>query len=91
MPGVLRAKVGGQWVDISLSGPAGPQGPSGGDFRFVQATPSAVWTIEHGLAFDPSVTVIDSSGAQVEGDVVHTGSTVVVTFSAAFSGTAILS
>lgn len=97
MPGVLRAKVGGQWVDISLSGPPGPPGPAGpagsgsANFRYVQSTPAAVWTIVHGLPFDPNVTVVDSSGAQVEGDVVYVGNTVVVTFSAAFSGNAYLS
>jgi hypothetical protein len=95
--GVLRVNVGGTWQDVSVIGPPGPQGPpgpaGGGSASYVhnQATPAAVWTIPHNLGFFPNVTVVDSSGAQVEGDVVFSTNQVQVTFSAAFSGTAYLS
>lgn len=81
-------------------GPAGPagtdgadgaDGTSGGFFRFVQGTPAVQWVIDHGLPYPPNITVVDSGGNQVEGDPVYVGNTVVVTFSAAFAGTAYLS
>ena len=90
MTGVLKAKVGGQWVNISMTGPPGPAG-SGGTYVHNQSTPAAVWTITHGLSYAPNLTVVDSAGEQVEGEVDYAGSTVTVTFSAAFSGKAYLS
>lgn len=78
-------------------GPPGPPGPPGsglGDLSFihVQGTSSAVWVINHPLTFHPNVTVVDSTGRQVEGDVDFTDAdTVTVTFTAAFAGTAYLS
>ena len=62
-----------------------------GDKHFVhsQNTASAVWTITHGLGKYPAVTVIDSAGTEVIGDVNHIDTnTVQITFSAAFSGKA---
>jgi hypothetical protein len=61
-------------------------------FTHVQAVASAFWTINHPLTFQPNVAVVDSSGEQVEGEVIYVDSdTVTVGFSAAFSGTAYLS
>lgn len=79
-------------------GPAGPKGDqgdpgSGGDLNYThsQGAASAVWTINHSLGKYPSVTVIDSAGDEVEGTVTYPStSQVVVTFTAAFSGTAYL-
>ena len=60
-------------------------------FVYPQLTPSAVWVIGHGLGNFPSVTVLDSSGNTVFGDITYTdANTVTLTFSAAFSGTAYL-
>ena len=73
------------------TGSPGPTGPVGGAFMFVQNTPSSVWTIPHNLGYPPAVTVIDTSGAQIEGDAVLTSTIVTLTFSAAFAGTAYLS
>lgn len=54
-------------------------------------TPSSVWTITHNLDKYPSVTIVDSAGSVVMGDITYTSkSTIKVTFSAAFSGTAYL-
>jgi hypothetical protein len=72
-------------------GPSGPQGEPGGFFAYTQPLPAAVWVIAHPLPFPPNVTVVDSAGEQVEGDVAYVGNQVHVTFSAAFSGTAYLS
>ena len=68
-----------------------------GDFDFTgdkhyihnQNTASAVWTVTHGLGKNPAVTVVDSAGTEVVGDVAHINkNTTKITFSAAFSGKA---
>lgn len=60
-------------------------------FEYIPSAAEAVWTINHGLNKYPSVSVIDSSGDDVEGDVSYQGpNRVVITFSAAISGKAFL-
>lgn len=82
-----------------LQGIQGPQGLPGavvvgtGDLSYdhFQAMASEVWVISHGLGKRPSVTVVDSSGAECEGAVVHdTANQITITFSAAFGGHAYL-
>jgi len=52
-----------------------------------QLVPSAVWNISHGLNKHPSVSITDSSGDQVLGDVTyHNDESLTVSFSAPFSG-----
>lgn len=66
---------------------------SAGDanFTWTQAIASDTWTITHPLGKYPSVTVIDSAGTEVEGDVSYPStSQIVVLFSAAFGGFAYL-
>ena len=64
---------------------------SASTFAYIQAMPSAFWTIVHGLGTFPSVTVTDSAGTVVEGDIFFQDSnTVTVTFAAAFAGSAYL-
>ena len=79
-------------------GPPGPQGPpgigesTGAGYAHVQGAVSDTWVITHNLGFYPNVTVIDSGGSEVEGDIVYQGLNVLtLTFSAAFSGVAYLS
>lgn len=61
-------------------------------YAHTQGTASATWTISHNLDFYPNVTVIDSAGTIVEGEIAYTSrNQVVLTFSAAFSGKAYLS
>jgi hypothetical protein len=61
------------------------------NFVFTQATPSASWSINHGLNKFPSVTVVDSAGTQVIGDVYHTDTdNLTITFINQFSGKAFL-
>lgn len=56
-----------------------------------QETASASWTIEHNLDNYPSVTVVDSGGTVVEGDVIYLNRNIIrVEFSAPFSGVAYL-
>ena len=74
------------------TGPTGPAGPAGGEtYTHQQMTSSAVWTITHNLGRFPSVTVIDTAGTVVIGDYEYqSNTTVILTFAAAFSGTAYL-
>ena len=61
-------------------------------YAHTQGTASATWTIVHNLDFFPNVTVVDSGGTIVEGEIAYTNrNQVVLTFSAAFSGKAYLS
>ena len=54
-----------------------------------QASPATEWTITHNLGKFPAVSVVDSSGAEVIGEVEYLSDTQVkVKFSAAFSGKA---
>jgi hypothetical protein len=58
----------------------------------VQSTPAATWNITHSLAFYPNVTVVDSAGDEVIGDIRYvSASLVTASFRGAFSGTAYLS
>lgn len=61
-------------------------------YAHTQGTASATWTINHNLDFYPNITVVDSGGTIVEGEISYTSrNQVVLTFSASFSGKAYLS
>lgn len=79
-------------IEVGIQGPQGPPGVSGNtSFVFDQSSPSATWTIPHNLNRFPSVTIVDSSERECEGDLVYTNAnSLIVTFSAAFSGKAYL-
>ena len=83
-------------VPGSISGPMGPPGPQGppgfvNTFTFPQEAPQATWTITHGLDRFPAVSVVDSTGYTVEGDVFYVSANqVVLNFAGAFSGVAYL-
>ncbi len=56
-----------------------------------QASASTTWSIIHSLGGRPSVTVVDSGGTVVIGEVVYNSDTsITINFSAAFSGFAYL-
>jgi hypothetical protein len=86
--------------DVGAPGPIGPQGPEGpigppgpGDAAYIhsQLAPSATWTIDHNLHKYPSVTVVDSAGTTVEGEVSYPSiDRVVIQFTATFGGSAYL-
>lgn len=70
----------------------GPMGPPGLDLEFDQAAPADTWVIAHGLGYRPNVSIQDSAGTVVLGDVFHdSDDQVTVRFSAPFSGRATLS
>jgi hypothetical protein len=61
-------------------------------YHHTQGIASATWNITHNLGWYPNVTVQDSGGSIVEGEITYTSSnTLTVTFSGAFQGDAYLS
>lgn len=83
--------VDGQDYFISLLG--NTSGGGGGDKNFVynQASPALVWNIVHNLDKFPSVSVVDSAGTTVFGNVQYLNvNELTVTFNGAFSGKAYL-
>jgi hypothetical protein len=77
-------------IVITSPGPQGPSGTSAAIFyTHTQATPSAVWTIDHNLNGHPTAVVLDSAGTMCEGTFTYpTTNQMVITFSSAFSGIA---
>lgn len=69
-----------------------PGSAAGTTYDHLQSIASDVWTINHMLGRIPKVTVIDSSGDEVEGSYSYPSlNQVVLTFSSPFGGTAYLS
>ena len=65
---------------------------SGGDYTHEQMSPAFVWNIQHDLAFFPNVTVIESQGKQIIGDVEYVDqNNLTITFSREVAGKAYLS
>jgi hypothetical protein len=79
-------------ITIAAPGPQGPAGafaPSDIFYVHTQGTPGSVWTINHNLGGQPTAVVLDSAGTQCEGTFSYPSSNqMVITFTAAFSGTA---
>lgn len=71
-------------------GEAGPPGPGGTtSVAFPQLTPSQTWDITHNFGSFPSVTVVDSAGTQVLGELQYVDANrLIIRFSAAFGGVA---
>ena len=66
--------------------------PSGGSFIHNQSVSSSTWVISHNLGFFPSVSVVDSGGSMVIGDVSYiTVNQVSIAFSSSFGGKAYFS
>lgn len=62
-----------------------------GTYTHVQGSPASTWTIDHNLGRYPSISVVDSGGSLVFGEVKYnTSNQAQVSFSAAFSGQAYL-
>jgi hypothetical protein len=77
-------------AEAGIQGPQGPAGPAG-TYVHNQNIPSASWSITHNLSSYPSVTVIDSAGTTVIGDITYVSSNgITITFSGSFSGQAFL-
>ena len=66
--------------------------PVGGNYTHTQSTASSTWTITHNLGFNPAVSVVDSGGNHVVGDVNYVSvNALTVSFAAPFGGSAYLS
>lgn len=92
--------------DLGMVGPQGDQGPPGptGErgpagfgsnnitYTHIQNAPSNTWTITHNLGYVPNVTVFDSGGNEVDGDITIISDNILeLHFSSAFAGIAYLS
>lgn len=82
-------------VTVGIIGPQGPQGEQGpsGDLNYTHTQNSAAtqWDVAHNLGKFPSVTVVDSGGSHVVGEILYlTINTLRLLFSAAFAGKAYL-
>jgi hypothetical protein len=83
------AGAAGATMILTRSGWQLPGGGAAQVYEHEQVTPSATWVIEHGLAYDPNVTLIDSTGAEFWADhVLHEAGVVTVTLSGATGGRA---
>lgn len=66
--------------------------PSGGYYVHNQISSSDTWAITHNLGFYPAVTIVDSGGHVVIGDVTYvSANALTVSFNATFGGKAYLS
>ena len=69
----------------------GPVGPAAETYIHNQASASATWTITHNLDQYPSVTVVDSAGSVVIGNIFYASEDqIVISFSGSFAGKAYL-
>lgn len=69
----------------------GADGAPGTDKSYThdQSTPAATWVVAHNLGKVPSVTVVTTSGDEVEGAIRHDdNNNLTITFGAAFGGRA---
>ena len=79
-----------------IQGPRGLQGFSGETvaiaYAHTQGVSASTWNIVHNLNFKPNITIIDSAGSVVEGEIEYLDSNnLVLTVAYAFSGNAYLS
>lgn len=70
-----------------------PTPPDGADLHYthIQSVAASTWVVPHNLGKYPSVSIVDSAGTPVVGDVTYTDiNTVTLSFSVIFSGKAYL-
>lgn len=68
-----------------------PGAGAAGGYTHIQPSATTVWTINHGLGYEPSVTVIDSVHDQVWADVHHVDiNNLTITFGLSLAGKAYL-
>jgi hypothetical protein len=87
-------------VNEAIPGPRGPKGEPGKDAGSLAAVSEAhyqnvvsdTWTFVYDLEYIPTVTVVDSAGSTVEGELRYLPNHVIeIKFAVPFSGTAYLS
>ncbi|GAB6169701.1 hypothetical protein JCM1393_21610 [Clostridium carnis] len=81
-------------INNSISNISNEGGSSGGGdkaYTHTQIAPNETWNVMHGLNKYPNVTVVDSSGDKVMGDIRYIDkNNVIISFTAAFAGIAYL-
>jgi len=86
--GVMTVWNGTSWVLLSSLISGGGGGSSTG-YVHNQATAATTWIVTHNLGYYPNVTVLDTVGNTVEGDITHLSVTQLrIIFSAAITGKA---
>jgi hypothetical protein len=79
-------------ISAKVSAQVASETPSNIAFTFTQGIASSSWAIQHNLGFYPAVTVVDSAGSTVIGDVSYeSANALTINFTASFSGVAYLS
>ena len=85
--GDLYNKDAGNWVFVMNI--AGPSGSGDLHYEHEQLSPQSTWNIAHNLGKFPSVSIVDSGGSIVVGDIEYIDTNnLTITFSSAFSGKA---
>lgn len=83
-------KLDGEWSGVPFFIPQQPDNTTQRKV-FTQSSASSTWSITHTLGGRPSVTIVDSAGTVVLGDIVYNSDTAVtISFTAPFSGYAYL-
>jgi len=91
MSGVLRQWDGTGWVDL-LGDTALGEHTHVTYYTHIQTVPASVWDVIFDLPYMPSVTIVDSAGSVVGGDILIVGpGHYQLHFTAPFSGSAYLS
>lgn len=76
---------------IGPIGPPGPAGPPAASYIHTQLQAAAQWHVQHSLNRYPSVSIVDSGGSLVVGDIDYISrDEIVLTFTSEFSGKAYL-
>jgi hypothetical protein len=89
----------GDQGDPGTPGEPGPKGDKGDPgsvsgldgtlfYRHIQSLPSDHWVIDHGLEFQPNLTVVDNAGTEIIGSLSYEPGIIHARFSIAFSGEA---
>lgn len=85
--GAVEADTVVAWTDIVNR----PSTFAPNNYTHIQDAAAAVWTITHNLGYHPQVTIVDSAGSEVMGDIAYLDiNTVRATFGGAFAGRAYL-
>ena len=73
--------IGNKWINFT------PPPPADANLVFIQSIASSTWSVTHNLSKFPSVTIVDSAGDEVEGDIYYINNqSLNIVFSASFAG-----
>ena len=85
--GLATVATTGSYEDLTET----PEIPVIETYTHKQTTPATLWRVEHGLGRFPSVTIVDSGGSMVIGEVCYLDESVIeISFASGFSGKAYL-